>query len=61
MIELVAYLKIRAAIEYVKGLKRLDVIMRARLEAWLAILLNDFKSLIGVCPGYLDDDSFEFA
>src|SRR6185437_14125135 len=52
---LFADLKLGVALEDVKGLVCLDVVVSARLKAWLAVLFDDFKSLIGIVAGDLDD------
>src|SRR6185437_15978982 len=53
--DFVANLELRAAIENVKCLVRLDVIMRARLEAGLAVFFHHLERLVGVAAGNLHD------
>lgn len=51
-----ADLEVGAAVEDVKRLVSVDVIMRTRLEAELAVFLDDLKGLVGVGARDFDDD-----
>ena len=55
MKQFVTDLKVSAAVEHVECLISLDVIVRPRLEAGLAVLLHHLEGLIGVRAGDLDD------
>lgn len=60
MKQLVTDLKIGTAVEHVKRLIGLDVIMRAGLKARLAILLDHFERLVSVLARDFDDDFIGF-
>src|SRR5262245_61957609 len=56
MEQFVADLKIRTALENVKCLVCLDVVMRARLKSRLAILFHHFERLASVTASDFDND-----
>ena len=55
MEQLVAELEFAAAVEHVADLEGLDVIVRARLEAGLAFLVENLEGAVGVVAGDLAD------